>query len=164
MKWSEVKCWSLSHVRLFETTWTVVHQSPLSMKFSRQVFLSGWSCPSLGDIPDPWIEALGLPHCKQINIWANREALSLSLSLYIYIYIERERGNKSTFLRPLLSLPRSEFQLICLFKSSNISRKVSGPPVCTVASVQTEIWPYSSLDLLQKSTVALLPPKSAVSG
>ena len=27
---------SLSHVRLFATLWTVVHQAPLSMGFSRQ--------------------------------------------------------------------------------------------------------------------------------
>jgi len=26
----------LSHVRLFATTWTIAHQSPLSMEFSRQ--------------------------------------------------------------------------------------------------------------------------------
>ena len=35
-KWSEVK--SLSRVRLFATPWTVVHQAPLSMGFSRQKY------------------------------------------------------------------------------------------------------------------------------
>ena len=29
-------CWSLSRVRLFVTPWTVAHQAPLSMGFSRQ--------------------------------------------------------------------------------------------------------------------------------
>ena len=31
----------LSHVRLFETPWTVAHQAPLSMEFSRQEYLGG---------------------------------------------------------------------------------------------------------------------------
>ena len=36
----EVKCWSLSHVRLFATPW-VARQAPLSMGFSRQEYWSG---------------------------------------------------------------------------------------------------------------------------
>ena len=32
----KVKVTSLSHVRLFATPWTVAHQAPLSMGFSRQ--------------------------------------------------------------------------------------------------------------------------------
>ena len=35
----------LSHIRLFGTPWTVTHQSPLSMGFSRQEYLSGLPCP-----------------------------------------------------------------------------------------------------------------------
>ena len=31
----------LSHVRLFVTPWTVAHQAPLSMEFSRQEYWSG---------------------------------------------------------------------------------------------------------------------------
>ena len=31
----------LSRVRLFETPWTVAHQAPLSMEFSRQEYLGG---------------------------------------------------------------------------------------------------------------------------
>ena len=30
------KCWLLSRVQLFVTPWTVPHQAPLSMEFSRQ--------------------------------------------------------------------------------------------------------------------------------
>ena len=47
---------SLSHVGLFATPWTVAHQAPLSMGFSRQEYWSGLSCPSPGDLPDPGIE------------------------------------------------------------------------------------------------------------
>ena len=34
-----------SHVRLFVTPWTVAHQAPLSMGFSRQEYWSGLPCP-----------------------------------------------------------------------------------------------------------------------
>ena len=33
----------LSHVQLFVTPWTVVHQAPLPMEFSRQEYWSGLS-------------------------------------------------------------------------------------------------------------------------
>ena len=33
---------SLSHVPLFATPWTLAHQSPLSMGFPRQEYLSGF--------------------------------------------------------------------------------------------------------------------------
>ena len=41
---------------LFETPWTVAHQSPPSMGFSRQEYWSGLPFPSPGDLPDPRIE------------------------------------------------------------------------------------------------------------
>ena len=47
---------SLSRVRLFETPWTVAHQSPLSMGFSRQEYWSGLPFLSPGDLPDAGIE------------------------------------------------------------------------------------------------------------
>ena len=38
------------------TPWTVAHQAPLSMGFSRQESWSGLPFPSPGDFPDPRIE------------------------------------------------------------------------------------------------------------
>ena len=35
--------------------WTVAHQAPLSMGFSRQEYWSGLPFPSPGDLPDPGI-------------------------------------------------------------------------------------------------------------
>ena len=46
----------LSHVQLFATPWTVAHQAPLSMGFSRQEHWSGLPFPSLGDLPNLGIE------------------------------------------------------------------------------------------------------------
>ena len=40
----------LSHVQLFATPWTVAHQAPLSMGFSRQEYWSGLPFPTPGDL------------------------------------------------------------------------------------------------------------------
>ena len=53
----------LSHfscVQLFETLWTIACPSPLSMGFSRQAYLSGLPCHSLGDLPNPGIKPVPL--------------------------------------------------------------------------------------------------------
>ena len=55
---------SLSHVQLFVILWTVAHQTPPSMGFSRQECLTGLPCPSPGDIPDPGIEPMSSPALK----------------------------------------------------------------------------------------------------
>ena len=49
-----------SRVRLCATLWTVAHQAPLSMGFSRQEYWSGLPCPPPGDLPDPGIEPASL--------------------------------------------------------------------------------------------------------
>ena len=42
----------LSCVRLFAAPWTVAHQAPLSMGFSKQEYWRGFSFPTPGDLPD----------------------------------------------------------------------------------------------------------------
>ena len=62
---------------------------------------------------------------------------------------------KNVLLSPPLSSPHSVYQTICLLrKSSSIFRKVSEPAVDAVRSAQIQIWPYSPLYLLPKSTIA----------
>ena len=48
----------LSHVQLFVTPWTVAHQAPLCMEFSRQEYCSGLPFPTPGDLPTPSIEPM----------------------------------------------------------------------------------------------------------
>ena len=53
----------LSHfscVQLLVTLWTVTHQTPLSMGFSRQKYWNGLPFPPSGDLPDPGIEPVSL--------------------------------------------------------------------------------------------------------
>ena len=47
---------SFSRVQLFATLWTVAHQAPLSMGFSRKEYWSELPFPPPGDLPDPGIE------------------------------------------------------------------------------------------------------------
>ena len=55
----------LSYVQLFATPWTVAHQAPLLLGFSRQEYWSGVPIPSPGDLPHPGIEP-GFP-----ALWAD---------------------------------------------------------------------------------------------
>ena len=59
-------------VQLFVTPWTVAHQVPLSMGFSRQEYWSRLPCPPPRDLPNPVIEPLspvapGKPHISYNN-------------------------------------------------------------------------------------------------
>ena len=63
---------SLIWARLFATPWTVAHQPPLSMEFSRQEYWSGLPCPTPGNLPNlgtepgsPALQADSLP----IELW-----------------------------------------------------------------------------------------------
>ena len=53
-------CSRFSRIRLCMTPWTVGHQAPLSMGFSRQEYWSVLSCPPPGDLPDPEIKPRSL--------------------------------------------------------------------------------------------------------
>ena len=46
----------MTQVKTIVTPWTVAHQAPLSMRFSRQGYWSGLPFPSPGDLPNPGIE------------------------------------------------------------------------------------------------------------
>ena len=50
------ECDLLFRVRLFASPWTVAHQAPLSMGFSRREYWNGLPFPSPGHLPDPGIE------------------------------------------------------------------------------------------------------------
>ena len=74
-KW---KCQSLSRVRLFVTPWTVAHQAPLSVEFSRQEYWSGLPGPPPGDRPDPGIKPRSPAlQSYSFTLWAIREAHTL---------------------------------------------------------------------------------------
>ena len=66
------------------TPWTVAHQAPLSVGFSRQDYWSGLPCPSPGDLPYPVIEP-GSPHCRQILYHLSYQASPVHLNKSYFI-------------------------------------------------------------------------------
>ena len=49
-----------SCVQLCATLWTVAHQTPLSMGFSKHEYWSGLPCSPPGDLPNPGIKSASL--------------------------------------------------------------------------------------------------------
>ena len=82
----KVKVKSLSRIQHFATPWTAAHQAPLSMRFSRQEYWSGWPLSS----PKRSV-------CIYVYIY-------IYIHIYIYIYIWSEvkwsRSVVSDSLRP----------------------------------------------------------------
>ena len=56
----KVKLKSLSHIQLFATLWTVAHQAPPPVVFSRQEYWSGLPFTSPGGLPNPGVEPMSL--------------------------------------------------------------------------------------------------------
>ena len=62
-----------NRVQLFATLWTVAHQTPLSMGFSKEEYWSGLPCPTPRDLPNPRTKptSLHLLHSRQnLYHWA----------------------------------------------------------------------------------------------
>ena len=71
----KVKVKSLSHVRLFVTSWTVAYLAPPSMGFSRQESWSGLPFPSPGYFPIQGLNP-GLLHCRQTLDYRSYQGIS----------------------------------------------------------------------------------------
>ena len=66
---------SLSRARFFATPWTVAHQAPPSMGYSRQEYWSGLPFPSPGESSRArdWTQVSRIAG-RCFNLWATREA------------------------------------------------------------------------------------------
>ena len=51
---------SLQSYTTLVTLWTIAYQAPLFMRFSRQEYWSGLTCPPPGDLPNPGIKRMSL--------------------------------------------------------------------------------------------------------
>ena len=76
---------SLSRVRLFETPWTVTHQAPLTMGFSRQGYWSGLPFPPPADLPDPGSEP-GSPALQADTLLSEPPGYILNFCLIVSRY------------------------------------------------------------------------------
>ena len=65
-----------SRVQLFAILWTVAHQAPLSMGFSRQEYWSELPCPPSRDFPDPGTEPASLSYpALQVDSLPDRKSV-----------------------------------------------------------------------------------------
>ena len=98
-----------SHVRLFVTPWTVAHQAPLSIGFSRQEYWRGLPCPPPGGLPDSGIEHISL---ASPALQAGSLPLSHLGSQYIYIlsYLITDLYNLKCFM-PMNISPQHSYKL-----------------------------------------------------
>ena len=90
---------SFSHVRLLATPWTIAHQAPPSMEFSRQEYWSGLPFPSPGDLPDPGIDP-GLLHCGQRLYRLSHQGSLHLIPFSKCISVKRGRKTKHNFCFP----------------------------------------------------------------
>ena len=74
-------------------------QAPLSMRFSRQEYWSGWACPPPRDLPNPGTEP-GLLHCRQILYCLSLKRTERYFWLYscpafCFSYFRNDRGART---------------------------------------------------------------------
>ena len=73
-------------VWLFANLWTVAHQAPLSMGFSREEYWSRLPCPPPGDRPDPGIEPISCVSCNAGRFFTD-EPQGSHTCVYLYVYL-----------------------------------------------------------------------------
>ena len=62
------------------TPWTVAHQAPLSMEFSRQEYWDGLPFPSPGDLPNPGNKGIMMIYSIQEDVKDSKFVKQLSSS------------------------------------------------------------------------------------
>ena len=97
---------------IFATPWTVAHQAPLSMGFSRQEYWSGLPFPPPGDLADQGIEPVSL--------------MSPALTCGFFI-------TNTTWEAPASMTPRCKFQeeavdRMCPWEATLLAQVVQNPP------------------------------------
>ena len=118
-KWVNEWVKSLSHVWLFATPWTVAHQAPPSMGFSRQEYWSGLPFSSIGDLPNPESKHISWTGKQILYHWAYN--LGKNYLKIIFSNIHAKSGGKHTWvswwIADLVFLKNRSNYIIC-FKIS----------------------------------------------
>ena len=118
-KWTKT-CWALcvhacSVTPNAVTPWTVAHQAPLSVGFSRQEYWSGLPCAPPGDLPNPRIESS--PSASQVDsLLLSQPWLKLCFLTAIFSFFWGPWGKD--LLQASLCLWMADFSL-CLFPWSS---------------------------------------------
>ena len=109
------------------TLWTVAHQGPLSMGFSRQEYWSGLPCPPTGDLPDPGIELVSLMSPALVGGFFTTSAIWEGLLAICQIFQACFYPRTTTFAIPCTwnSLPSKSVFSVLLSPSWDLEQMVS---------------------------------------
>ena len=138
--------WSLNHVHLFVTSWTVALQAPLSIEFSKQEYWSGLPFPSPGGLPNPGIEPRS-PALQADSLPAEPELVPRNLNLLNHIPWGQGRFFSPQGLKPFanfffFALPQSMWDLSSSSQSRDqthtLALEQSLKHWATVFSINTE--------------------------
>ena len=135
-----------SHAQLFATLWTVAHQAPLSMGFSRQEYWGGLPFPSLGDPPHPGIKPMS-PRVSHIGRWVLYHCATWE-ACYITSYSPKAFNGPSNKTRAFsMALPISMpfySELPFFFFFFGLLPTCLTPYIQTTLACWTQTWPHHS--------------------
>ena len=169
----------LSHVWLFETPWTVAHQAPLSLGFSRQEYWSGLPCPPPGNLLWPrdwtciscigrWVlyppSHLGSPmhtlwHIHTLSLWYSRYLTMGCISLSCHIScsggrVEKRHTTDSGLFMMAKNLKHLEY---LKYHNSDTTLPDSKRALALDCAFNTCQYPTASVHLLTKILWKYLP-------
>ena len=96
-----------SRVRLFVTQWTVAHQAPLSMEYSRQEYWSGLPFPSPEDLLDLGVKPISFGFPELAGRFFTAEPLGKPINPV-------SQANSGNFLNSLVVIPYVIYYLLYL--------------------------------------------------
>ena len=103
-----------SHVCLFAIPWTIAHQAPLSVGFSRQEYWIGLPCPPPRNLPNPGIEPSSLMSPALAGGFfttrATWEAPTLNTCMYVCMFHHREKSALVPFI--ITTVQRLQIKLV----------------------------------------------------
>ena len=115
------------------TPWTVAHQAPLSMEFTRQEYWSGLPFPSPEDLPDPGIEP-GFPalqadcHLSLQGSHNSSQGFRKSVSRCLVVF--QDRGQHTALLPVLIYFMESDnFRTVSVCKLLILLESSTSPPL-----------------------------------
>ena len=136
LQWFLLWCglYVISRVWLFVTPWTVAHQAPLSMGFSRQEYWSGLPFSSPGDLPNPGIEP-GSPACQADSLPSEPSGKSIYFITQCRGEVKDKEKTKWNFQSGYLLSYRESFTQLFIRKTGRKEDEKTISEICLFINV-----------------------------
>ena len=151
-----------SHVWLWAALWTVAHQAPLSMGFSRQESWNRFPCPPPGDLPNPGIDPSFLLSLLLTGrffitnaIW---EAKVIIQSLSLTIFDSLDCSPPDSSVHKDFQARKLEWVTISFFRGSSWIRNWT----CVSCTGRQILYPLSYQERFKRSQIKALELKSII--